>query len=124
MGNPLQAGTYYVGVINNNAGPNLVSYTLASRGIGVSGFSIPVTPLAFTNGVISNSVGLSPRQADYYSVVVPTNTPTWKVRLTDDSGETALVINYGALPNSIPIIIRLGMFTAGVRWTKRAMSNI
>ena len=102
MGNPLQAGTYYVGVINNNTGPNLVSYTLASRGIGVSGFSIPVTPLAFTNGVISNSVGLSPRQADYYSVVVPTNTPTWKVRLTDDSGETALVINYGALPNSNP----------------------
>ncbi len=101
MGNPLQPGTYYVGVINNNTGTNLVSYTLASRGIG-TGFSIPVTPLAFSNGVITNVVGLNPRQADYYSVVVPSNAPSWKVRLTDNSGETALVVNWTALPDSNP----------------------
>jgi hypothetical protein len=101
MGNPLQAGTYYVGVINNNTGTNLVSYSLSSRGIG-TGFSIPVTPLAFSNGIVTNIVGLNPRQANYYSVVVPTNTPSWKVRLTDVSGETALVINDTALPNSNP----------------------
>jgi len=88
-------------VINNNTGTNLISYTLASRGIG-TGFSIPVTPLAFSNGVISNTSGLNPRQADYYSVVVPANTPSWKVRLTDVSGETALVINETALPDSNP----------------------
>jgi hypothetical protein len=99
MGNPLQAGTYYVGVYNNSSTP--ASYSLASRGIG-TGFSIPVTPLAFSNGVISNTSGLNPRQADYYSVVVPANTPSWKVRLTDVSGETALVINETALPDSNP----------------------
>jgi hypothetical protein len=101
MGNPLQPGTYYVGVINNNTGTNLISYTLASRGIG-TGFSIPVTPLNFTNGIITNTVPLNPRQADYYSVVVPTNTGNWKVRLTDVSGETALVVNENALPNTSP----------------------
>jgi hypothetical protein len=99
MGNPLVPGTYYVGVYNNSSTP--ASYSLASRGIGTD-FSIPVTPLAFSNGVISNTAGLNPRQADYYSVVVPTNTPSWKVRLTDVSGETALVINETALPDSNP----------------------
>ena len=101
MGNPLQAGTYYVGVINNNTGTNLISYTLASRGIG-AGFTIPVTPLNFTNGIFTNTIGLNPRQADYYSVVVPTNTGNWKVRLTDVSGETALVLNETALPTTTP----------------------
>ena len=105
MGNPLQPGNYVVGVINNNTGTNLISYTLASRGIGLgtnSGFSIPVTPLAFNGGVFTNSSGLKPRQADYYSVVVPPNTPNWKVMLTNTSGETALVVGESALPNSNP----------------------
>jgi hypothetical protein len=101
MGNPLVPGTYFVGVINNNTGTNLISYTLESRGIG-TGFTIPVTPLAFSNGVVSNTIPLNPRQADYYSVVVPANTPTWKVQLSNDTGETALVINDTTLPNSNP----------------------
>ena len=99
MGNPLQPGTYYVGVINNNTGTNLISYSLESRGIGTN-FTIPVTPLAFNNGIITNVIPLNPRQADYYSVVVPTNTPSWKVRLTDVSGETALLVQESSLPNS------------------------
>ncbi|MDW8382549.1 MAG: LamG-like jellyroll fold domain-containing protein [Verrucomicrobiota bacterium] len=100
MGNPLQPGTYYVGVINGSSsgyGANEMRYTLVSRGIG-PGFSIPVTPLAFTNGValITN---LPPREAAYFSVAVPSNVPSWRVRLSTNIGESLLMIQRGALPN-------------------------
>ena len=47
---PLVAGTYYVGILAGAAQPSAgalktASYTLQSRGIGVTGYSIPVTPL-------------------------------------------------------------------------------
>ena len=98
MGNPLSMGNYYLGVINSTSETNQVSYTLASRGIG-PGFTIPVTPLAFSNGVAVNATGLNPRQVDYYQVTVPTNAPSWKIRLANTTGETLLMLQQGALPN-------------------------
>ena len=98
MGNPLSPGNYYLGVYNNTSATNLVSYTLASRGIG-PGFTIPVTPLAFSNGVANNVAGLTPRQVDYYQVTVPTNAPSWKIQLADVTGETILMLEQNALPN-------------------------
>ena len=96
VGNPLQAGTYYVGVISST-GVNPFSYTLTSRGIGTN-FTIPVVSLPFTNGVITN-LSLAGREAAYYSVVVPTNVPNWKLRLANASGESLLMLQKDALPN-------------------------
>ena len=96
MGNPLQAGTYFVGVISST-GVNPVNYTLVSRGIGTN-FTIPVVNLPFANGVVTN-LNLNGREAAYYSVVVPANTPNWKLRLANISGEALIAVEKDALPN-------------------------
>ena len=96
MGNPLQAGTYYVGVIST-MGASPISYTLLSRGIGTN-FSLPIVNLPFTNGVVTN-LALNGREAAYYSVIVPTNVPNWKLRLANVSGETLVAVQKDALPN-------------------------
>jgi hypothetical protein len=96
MGNPLEPGNYIIGVINTG-GSSPMSYSLASRGIG-SGFSIPITVCAFTNGSSTN-LSLLGREAAYFSVVVPTNTPSWKMRLTTVSGESMMAVQRGFLPN-------------------------
>jgi len=96
MGQPLEPGTYYIGVINS-AGANPMSYTILSRGIG-NGLSLPVTDLSFAGGVITNS-SLAPRQAAYYRVVIPTNTPNWKIKLETGSGEAMLLILKDHVPS-------------------------
>ncbi len=70
MGNPLQPGTYYVGVISTT-GVNPFSYTLSSRLVGTN-LSIPILSLPFTNGVVTN-LSLNGRDIACYSIVVPTN---------------------------------------------------
>jgi uncharacterized repeat protein (TIGR02543 family) len=99
-GNPLEPGTYYVGVLNGNGpgGGNPMSYSLVSRGIG-TGFAIPVTDLAWNNGTVSAS-GLLPREGHYYRVQVPSNSPSWKVRMTATGGESLLMIQRTALPST------------------------
>jgi hypothetical protein len=99
MGNPLTPGLYYVGVYNYS-GPSNLTYTVWSRGIG-GPYSIPVTPLTFSNGAATFS-GLNPREAEYYSVIVPTNTTSWQVELDTNVGQSMLVIQKGALPDSSP----------------------
>jgi hypothetical protein len=94
--NSLVAGIYYVGVISSS-GTSPFSYTLVSRGIGTN-MTIPIVSLPFTNGVTTNLM-LNAREAAYYSVVVPTNVPSWKVRLSNLSGETDLSVQENALPN-------------------------
>ena len=97
VGNPLQAGTYYIGVYD----PSYTnSYTLVSRGIAVTNYSIPV----YTNlGFVGSATGtnLPPREAAYYQVVVPTNTPSWRVRLAPTNGDALLVVQQNYLPNII-----------------------
>jgi len=95
MGQPLEPGTYYVGVINS-LGTNAMSYTILSRGIG-EGFAVPVTDLSFSGA--TNFTGLAPREAAYYRVVVPTNVPSWKVKLAPASGEALLVLLKDRVPN-------------------------
>jgi hypothetical protein len=99
MSNPLEPGTYYVGVLNTG-GPgngNPMSYTLVSRGIG-TGFAIPVGSLSFSNGVVSNP-SLPGREVAYYSIVVPTNLPTWRLELGTNVGESLLMLQKDYLPN-------------------------
>jgi len=50
MGNPLEAGTYYIGVQDAN---KVSSYTLQSRGIGLTNHTIRVHDLSF-NGSANN----------------------------------------------------------------------
>ena len=100
MGNPLEPGDYVIGVINSQTsgyGTNEMRYTLASRGIG-PGYSIPVTPMAFTNGIVSIT-NLPPREVAYFSIVVPTNLPSWQLRLGTNWGEAMLLLQENALPN-------------------------
>ena len=96
MGNPLQPGTYYVGVYDGYGG-YADSYTLESRGIGITNYSIPVLPLNWTNGVVTNT--LAPREAAYYSLVIPTNSPSWHVLLAPTSGDAILLAQKDYLPN-------------------------
>ncbi len=96
MGRPLEPGTYYIGVINAPAYPGAISYSILSRWIG-TGLSIPVRSVAIAGDSVTNSVGA--READYYSVVIPPNTRSWKIRLTTVSGEAMLVAMTNRVPN-------------------------
>ncbi|MGC3960353.1 MAG: hypothetical protein QM813_21230 [Verrucomicrobiota bacterium] len=93
MGQPLEAGTYYIGV----TGTTNLSYTLFSRGLG-NGLSIPVTDLNFTSGS-ATVTNLAPREVAYFRVQVPTNTPGWKLKLTPTVGEAMLVVLSNHIPN-------------------------
>ena len=98
MGNPLQPGTYYVGVYD----PSYTdSYTLVSRGIGLTNYSIAVKPLNLTGSV--TNLALPTGQADYYSVVVTSNTPDWKLHLGLVTGDALLMVQQGYLPNSLNV---------------------
>lgn len=97
--NPLEAGTYYIGV-KDNGGAVPISYTLVSRGINTNGMSIPVVDLAFNGGVVANS-SLPAREAAYYRLQIPTNTPSWKLRLAVTNGEAMLLIQKDYLPNVV-----------------------
>jgi len=98
MGNPLQAGTYYVGVRAPDGSTSPLSYTLLSRGIGTN-FAIPITPLAYAGGSVGTNA-LPVREAAYYRVDVPSNAPSWKVRLTV-TNEAMVAIQLNALPNIV-----------------------
>lgn len=95
LGHPLEAGTYYVGVLNS--GDTATSYTLSSLGVG-AGFSKPVQDLPFQNGVVTGD-NLGAGDVAYYRVDVPAGTPSWKVKLTPTRGDVCLVVQQGVLPN-------------------------
>jgi len=95
MGNPLQAGTYYVGVQDPN---NASSYTIQSRGIGLSNYTIGVRELAVSGSV--TNLALAVGQGDYYQIVVPSNAPEWKLHLSVSGGEGLLKVQRDYLPDS------------------------
>ncbi len=95
MGNPLEPGLYYVGVINSG-GSAPMTYTLVSRGIGTN-FSIPILDLPYVGSVSSN--GLPVAEAAYYRVTVPPGQRNWKLRLTPTGGEAMLMLQKDFLPN-------------------------
>ncbi|MGC3957327.1 MAG: hypothetical protein QM813_05020 [Verrucomicrobiota bacterium] len=97
LGNPVQPGVYYVGVINSSGNVTPMSYTLVSRFIGTNQ-AIPVGSLAFTNGSVANP-NLPWRNVDYYAVTVPTNVPSWRLKLSVTNGEAALLIAKEVIPN-------------------------
>jgi hypothetical protein len=95
LGNPLEPGTYYVGVQDPNGSS---SYTLQSRGIGLSSYSIAVRDLP-VSGSVSN-LALTAGEADYYRVAVPSNAPDWQLQLKSLNGDALLKVQKDYLPNS------------------------
>lgn len=95
MGNPLQPGTYYVGVQDPI---NVCGFTLQSRGIGVTSQSIRIKDLAFTGSV--TNLSLQSGEADYYRIVVPAGVPNFKLHLSALTGELLLKVQQQYLPNS------------------------
>jgi len=75
-------GTYYIGVQDPN---NVSSYTLQSRGIGLTNYTIAVRNLNF-NGSVTN-LTLPVGEEDYYWVTVPSNAPDWKLHLSATVGD-------------------------------------
>ena len=104
MGRPLEAGTYFIGIYNDGADPvtglsgQSCSYTIESRFIG-DGQAIPIGSLGFASG---SSVGISnlvPREAAYFKVTVPENTPSWEFTYAPTSGEMMLAARRGFIPD-------------------------
>jgi hypothetical protein len=87
MGNPLEAGTYYVGVLDPN---NPSSYTIQSRGIGLTNYTIQMRDLDFVGSTTNLSLNVG--EGDYYRVVVPSNAPDWKLKLQALSGDVLLKV--------------------------------
>lgn len=97
MGSPLEPGTYYIGVTSGAGSATNLSYTISSRGIG-DGFSIPLIEIPYEGGSATNDF-LPARDAAYYKIVVPSNSPSLKVKLTVTSGEAMLVARRDRMPN-------------------------
>jgi len=95
---PVNAGTYYVGVISTTGTTNDMSYTFLSRGIG-PGFAIPVVDLDFTNGVVANI--LPTRDIAVYRVAVPSNAPSWKLKVANTLGDCSIAIAKDRVPNIV-----------------------
>src|SRR5262249_38302213 len=87
-GRPLEAGTYYVGVLGGVGSTNDLTYTLFSRGIG-TGYPIPVQDIPYAGGSVTNTA-LAARDLAVYRIVIASNTPSWKVRLAPTSGDVIL----------------------------------
>ncbi len=102
---PLVAGTYYVGILAGAAQPSAgevktVSYTLQSRGIGPTGFSIPITPLALDGGSIDTNP-LAPREFSFFSVTIPpgADLTSWQLDLTPAEGEMLMQVRRDSIPD-------------------------
>ncbi len=99
-GRPLEPGSYYVGVYNSDAS-TATSYTLDSRGVGEAGSGLTyevAATLAF-NGGSATITDLAPREARYFKVTIPADTPSWEVTLTPSSGELLLAVRRSAIPD-------------------------
>ena len=97
MSNPLEPGTYYIGVMGSPTVTNALSYSISSRLIG-TGQPIQVSPFAFNGGSVTLS-NLIPREPAYFSVTVPTNTESWRVKLAATVGESLFCIQKDTPPN-------------------------
>lgn len=115
--NPLNAGTYYVGVRDDsNLGPG--NYALQVRGIGI-GFQLPVRDLAFAGvgGVATVTTALPASEVAYYRVPIPSGSRSWRVRLTPTEGEALLLVERGVVP-SVATGERMDLLGGGRRLSK------
>ena len=104
-GRPLVPGTYYIGIYNDGVDPTIsnssnqpASVTLESRRIG-SGGAIPIQNFAFTPGETVNLSNVTPREAQYFKVTIPPNTPGWEFLLTPTAGEMMMTARRETIPD-------------------------
>lgn len=101
---PLVPGTYYIGIYNDGADPingsssQPASMTLESRGIG-SGWTIPINTLASTPGSSVSVPNLTPREAAYFKITIPANSPSWEFTLTPNAGESLVAVRRETIPD-------------------------
>ena len=96
MGRPLEPGNYFVGVYNNGA--SNTAWTIESRGIG-AGQTIPVTTLNAAAGSSATISNLPAREAAYFRVTIPPNTPSWECTLAPSAGEMMLALRRDTIPD-------------------------
>ncbi|MCX6872868.1 MAG: hypothetical protein NTW21_03525, partial [Verrucomicrobia bacterium] len=97
MGRPLEPGTYYVGIFNDHASA-ATTYAIESRGIG-TGMTLPVTDLSYAAGSSATITNLAPRDAAYFKVTIPANTPSWELTLAPSAGEMMLAMRRETIPD-------------------------
>jgi hypothetical protein len=95
MGAPLEPGSYFIAFYNNSSTVT-GSYSFTSRAIG-NGMAYEPQTIAFSGGsaVITN---LPARSVEYFKVSVPSNTPSWNIRLENTVGESQLYIRESRVP--------------------------
>ena len=100
MGNPLEPGSYYVGLYNRDSREECAC-TLRSRAIG-PGMSLDVIDV--TAGAEVEVSSLAPREPAYFRYVLPASVPAWRFELdlaaTTPEGEGMLVLRKDFVPNS------------------------
>ncbi|MDQ8208167.1 hypothetical protein QEH52_11650, partial [Coraliomargarita sp. SDUM461003] len=100
MGNPLEPGTYYVGVYNQSTTEGS-SFTLQSRGIG-SGMSLDVIDVTPGADVVVNGLGAS--EPAFFKFELASPVSGWQFELdfgaASPNGEGMLVLREGWLPNT------------------------
>ncbi|RKX41822.1 MAG: hypothetical protein DRP64_10840, partial [Verrucomicrobia bacterium] len=95
MGAPLEPGSYYIAFYNNSS-TLTGSYSFASSAIG-TGMAYEPQPIDF-NGGSNTMANLPARAIEYFTVDVPSNTPSWRIRLENTLGESQLYIREPYLP--------------------------
>ena len=122
---PLQAGTYYVGVLVGAAQapagiPKVASYTLVSRGIG-TGYDIEPINLALDGGQLPTG-NLAARDFKIYRVTIPVGAElaSWRLQLQPSVGEMFMQVRRDSIPD-FSTSSGIGGFTAatGVLGGKR-----
>ncbi|MCK4564370.1 MAG: hypothetical protein KAU94_06830, partial [Verrucomicrobia bacterium] len=95
MGAPLEPGSYYIAFYNNSSTVT-GNYSFASSAIG-SGMAYEPQPIDF-NGGSNTMANLPARAVEYFTVDVPSNTPSWRIRMENTLGESQLYIREPYLP--------------------------
>ena len=115
MGNPLEPGNYYIAVYNSSS-TTIARYDIISRGIG-DGYTVPVDELDYRGGRLADDI-LPSREAAYFYVDVPSNAPSWKVRLAVTTGDSVLAVQKDYLPNVLAATTPSVQIAGGYRVAK------
>lgn len=94
MGNPLEPGSYFIAFYNNSDSVT-AEYSFSSSAIG-TGMTYAPAELGFNDSrSISN---LPARAVRYFKTTIASNTPSWRLRLENTSGESQLYLREARVP--------------------------
>ncbi|MDB4673612.1 hypothetical protein OAF27_02245 [Verrucomicrobiales bacterium] len=101
FGKPLDAGTYFVGVVNDGEDSEAAAYTFESRAIGLdgSGAAMIVQELPFDADPSSIALTVPAGEIAYARCAVPENKKAWAIRLGSDLSGSLLAVRKGFIPD-------------------------